>query len=145
MNNTGFTLIEAIASITILGILTVLMVPAIQSANKSIRLQNYETLKKMIIESTIDYFNNSSDARFSLDAVKPACQTNCASRTYNREYQLGEILDKNIYFSDKKDEDGKLTVFNPVTNESMRDMKLNIYYDINSYSLKGNFIEEVNN
>jgi len=143
MNKKGFTLIEIIASIIILGIISVLTIATIQSSVKTVKLKNYENIKKMIIEATINYINTTDDKDFKLDNIKPEkelCEikTSCA-----KEYTVGEIIDKNIYYSNTKNGSNENTVINPITNEGMRNKKFVIYYDIESHSLKGIFNEDI--
>lgn len=143
MNKKGFTLIEILASLIIIGIISVLSISAIQSSVKTVKEKNYENIKKTIIESTINYINTTDDDDFKLDIIKPEkklCKTkiSCA-----KEFEVGTIIDKNIYYSNTKNGDGKNTVINPITNEGMRNKKFVIYYDIESHSLKGIFNEDI--
>ena len=143
MNKKGFTLVEIIASIIILGLISVLTIGIIQSSVKTVKYKNYENIKKMIIEATINYINTTDDKDFKLDDIKQEkvlCEikTSCA-----KEYDVGTIIDKNIYYSNTKNSNNKNTVINPKTNEGMRNKKFVIYYDVDSHSLKGIFNEDI--
>lgn len=141
MNKKGFTLVELMASLVILSLISVLMFSTIQTSSNNVKKKNYENIKKMIIESTISYIVNSSKEGYSLDNIKGTNKCNeildCA-----REYSVGDILDKNIYYSSTKNSDDKLTILNPITGEGMRNKKFLIYYDTETYSLKGVFYED---
>lgn len=141
MNKKGFTLVELMASLVILSLISVLMFSTIQTSSSNVKKKNYENIKKMIIESTISYIVNSSKKDYSLDYIKGTNKCNeildCA-----REYSVGDILDKNIYYSSTKNSNDELTILNPITGEGMRNKKFLIYYDTETYSLKGVFYED---
>ena len=142
MNKKGFTLVELMASLVILSLISVLMFSTIQTSSNNVKKKNYENIKKMIIESTISYLINSSEEDYSIDSIKSndnECNEilDCA-----HEYSVGDILDKNIYYSSTKNSNGQITVLNPITGEGMRNKKFLIYYDTETYSLKGVFYED---
>ena len=139
LNHCGFTLIEIIASISILSILVILMVPIVTKASNRVKYQSYINLENMIIQATINYLNNSAEPNYSIDTIK-ASGDNCSDiNSCYKTFTVGEILDKNIYYSSSKDKDNKITVFNPTNGKSMRNRTFIIYYDIDSFSLKGRF------
>ena len=141
MNKKGFTLVELMASLVILSLISVLMFSTIQTSSDNVKKKNYENIKKMIIESTISYLVNSSKKNYSLDDIKGTNKCNeildCA-----REYSVGDILKENIYYSSTKNSNDELTIINPITGEGMRNKKFLIYYDTETYSLKGVFYED---
>lgn len=147
MNKKGFTIVELLASITIIGLLMVIMIPTIQSASKNIKKKSYENIKEMIINSTIEYISNSTTSGFGIDDIKPeGINPNCiingvASEDYNycKQYKVSDILDNNIYYTNEKDVNGKLTIINPINGKSMRNRTFIIYFDEENYTLKGIF------
>lgn len=142
MNNKGFTLVELLASLTILAIISILMTTTVQYSVTNVKTKNYETLKKMIVEATINYINSSNDEYFSLDNIKPE-KSECNKTTdCLKEFTIGDILDKNIYYTNEKDKDGNLTLISPKDNEDMRNKTIIIYYDKNEYTIKGMFKED---
>lgn len=144
MNKKGFTLVEIIASIVIMGLISILLITTIQASVAKVKESNYENLKKMIIETTINYINNGSDDNYKLDDIKPEgviCEKNNKFACAN-EYILRDILDKNIYHTDTRNANDELTVINPVTNEGMREKRIIIYYNVETHSLEGTFIED---
>lgn len=143
MNKKGFTIIEIIASIVIIGVISVLLISTIQRTVANVKESNYNNIKKMIIESTINYINTSNEEGFKLDNIKPEKELCKEKYSCAKEYDVGTILDKNIYYSSTKNADGKITIINPVTNEGMRNKKFIIYYNIDNHSLEGIFNEDV--
>ncbi len=142
MNNKGFTLVELLASLTILAIISILMTTSVQYSVTNVKTKNYETLKKMIVEATINYINSSNDEYFSLDNIKPE-NVECNEFTdCQKEFTIADILDKNIYYTNEKDKDGNLTLISPKDNEDMRNKIIIIYYDKNEYAIKGMFKED---
>lgn len=142
MNKKGFTLVELMASLVILSLISVLMFSTIQTSSNNVKKKNYENIKKMIIESTISYIVNSSDGEYSLDKVKGTNSKCDEMLSCAHEYSVGDILDKNIYYSSTKNSNDELTILNPITGEGMRNKKFLIYYDTETYSLKGVFYED---
>ena len=142
MNKKGFTLVELMASLVILSLISVLMFSTIQTSSNNVKKKNYEKIKKMIIESTISYMVNSSDEDYSLDKVKGVDSKCDEMLSCAQEYTVGDILDKNIYYSSIKNSNDQPTILNPITNEGMRNKKFLIYYDTKTYSLKGVFYED---
>mgnify|MGYP004470868559 CR=1 FL=1 len=137
MNKKGFTLVELMASLVILSLISVLMFSTIQTSSNNVKKKNYENIKKMIIESTISYMVNSSDGEYSLDKVKGTNNKCNEILECAREYTVGEILEKNIYYSSTKNRtknsNDELTIINPITGEGMRNKKFLIYYDTETY------------
>ena len=142
MNNKGFTLVELLASLTILAIISILMTTSVQYSVTNVKTKNYETLKKMIVEATINYINSSNDEYFSLDNIKPENVECNEFADCQKEFTIADILDKNIYYTNEKDKDGNLTLISPKDNEDMRNKIIIIYYDKSEYAIKGMFKED---
>lgn len=142
MNKKGFTLIETLASITIMAVLLIVVAPIVTNTTAQVKEQNYKNLKNTIIETTINYITTSSEDKYSLDTIKPQ-DKDCTSGECKVEYTLGpDILDKSIYITNEKNSEGELTVYNPITGKGIRNKKIIICYDTNTYSLKGVFKED---
>lgn len=140
MNKNGFTLVELLASITILGILMVLVVPNITSSTNNVKERNYINLKNTIIQSTINYILVADNESYSLDVIKPAgddCSSGC-----HMCISVGDLIDNNVYYSNERNSAGELTVINPITNKGMRNERVIIWYDTDTYSLNGVFEED---
>ena len=110
MNKKGFTLVEIIASIIILGLISVLTIATIQSSVKTVKEKNYENIKRMIIEATINYINTTDDEEFKLDNIKPEKELCEKKAICAKEYDVGTIIDKNIYYSNTKNGSNDNTV-----------------------------------
>ena len=72
--NRGFTLIELIAVITILGILAIITTPAYNSISKNIKTNNYKSKQSTIKKQTINYVekymkNNAFDGELKENVV----------------------------------------------------------------------------
>lgn len=141
MNRKGFTLVELIASIVIIGIIVVIMVPVVLNTSNKVKETNYKNLKNSIIQSTIDYILTSGVEEYSLDDIKPS-GADCSNGSCSKTYTLGAILDNGIYVTNTKNKNNDKTVVNPITGKGMRNKQIIICYNIKSYSLKGYFVED---
>ena len=70
MNNKGFTLLEVILVVAILGVITLIIVPSVSSLLNKNKNEQYENLKKSIISAAKMYV---SDNRYNLGIV---CDSN---------------------------------------------------------------------
>lgn len=143
MNNKGFTLIELIVTISIISLLTVIMVPVVQKTSERVKYQSYKNLENLIMQATIDYLYHSAEDGYSIDSIKGDTDNCSEEKSCYGVYTVGEILDKNIYYTNEKDIEGKLTVINPTNGKSMRNRTFIIYYDTGTFSLKGEFSEGI--
>ena len=142
MNKRGFTLIEVIVSISIIAMLTVLMVPVVNNATRRIKYQSYKNIENLIIQATIDYLYHSAEEGYSIDSIKGASDNCSEENSCIGVFTVGkDVLDKNIYYTNERDSEGNLTVINPTNGKSMRNRTSTIYYDTESFSLKGEFSE----
>lgn len=143
MNNKGFTLIELIVTISIISLLTVIMVPIVQKTSERVKYQSYKNLENLIMQATIDYLYHSAEDGYSIDSIKGDTDNCSEEKSCYGVYTVGEILDKNIYYTNEKDIEEKLTVINPTNGKSMRNRTFIIYYDTGTFSLKGEFSEGI--
>ena len=143
MNNKGFTLIELIVTISIISLLTVIMVPVVQKTSERVKYQSYKNLENLIMQATIDYLYHSAEDGYSIDSIKGDTDNCSEEKSCYGVYTVGEILDKNIYYTNEKDIEGNLTVINPTNGKSMRNRTFIIYYDTGTFSLKGEFSEGI--
>ena len=70
LNNKGFSLIEVLAVIVILGILAAIMIPTTTKMIKQNKEDNYKSLKKSIITATKVYI---SDNRYNIELETGEC------------------------------------------------------------------------
>lgn len=70
INNKGFTLVEMLAVVVILGILATIMVPTVTTVIKKNKSDNYENLKKSVISAVKMYI---SDNRYDITLDNQVC------------------------------------------------------------------------
>ena len=73
LNNKGFSLVEILAVVVILGVLSAIMVPTVTGIISSNRENSYENLKKSITSSARIYI---SDNRYDIAVEDNTCNTN---------------------------------------------------------------------
>ena len=73
--NKGFTLIELIAVISIMGLLAIITTPAYDTISKSIKKENYNSKKNTIKSQTVDYVERylKNDAYDGIGESKNLC------------------------------------------------------------------------
>lgn len=76
-NNKGFTLIEMLAVVVILGILATIMVPTVTTVIKKNKEDNYENLKKSINSAAKMYI---SDNRYDISLDNSNCSEDNSTR-----------------------------------------------------------------
>lgn len=121
--NKGFTLVELIAVVTILGLIVIITTPAYDSISKNIKTRNYESKKTTIKKATQEfvekyYKNEAYDGTTS--------QTLCFSVNY--------LIRNGIISSDDEKEE---YIKNDITDEKYKDGTtfVKIYYDLDSLKL----------
>lgn len=145
-NRKGFTLIEVIVTISIISLLTVIMIPVVQKTSARVKYQSYKNLENLIMQATIDYLYHSAEDGYSIDSIKGESDNCSEENSCTIPFYVRDILDKNIYYTNETIiENGveKPTVFNPTNGKSMRDRSFIIYYDVDTFSLKGIFSEGI--
>lgn len=141
MNNKGFTLIELIVAIGIMGMLMVLASPAVMSMKNATLEKAYENKiklienasrrwgadKKHLIPSYIDYTKCPSDEP---DEIDRTCLSACAI------VPVYVLVNEGYVVPDKDENEGDLvsekTIFsNPIDGSSMNDMCACVRYNSN--------------
>lgn len=121
--NKGFTLVELIAVVTILGLIVIITTPAYDSISKNIKTRNYEskktTIKKATQEFVEKYLKNEA-----YDGSNP--KTLCFSVNY--------LIRNGIISSDDEKEE---YIKNDITDEKYKGETpfVKIYYDLDSLKL----------
>ncbi len=69
MNKKGFTLVELLGVIAILGIIALIVIPVVENSNKKIKKKAYETQKEAIILSLKDYRTSSPELFYNTNVV----------------------------------------------------------------------------
>ena len=127
----GFTLVELLAVIVLLGILSVITIPVINSASNRVKENNLETLKSTLGLTMINYAS-----KYYLDDIKPSGSV-CENNDCCVYFDINYIREYNIYQSNN----GKL--LNPVTGEDLEGY-IKVSYDINNLGLVSEYKENDN-
>ena len=128
MNNKGFTLVEIIAVIVILGLLVVITTPAYNSISNNIKTRNYESKKNTIESDTLSYVE-----KYLKDDVYDG-------KNYNHCFTVGYLIENGIISSDNEKEE---YILNDIDNIEYTDDKayVLVFYNNNNFKLEAEFIE----
>ncbi len=69
MTKKGFTLVELLGVITILGVIALIIIPVVENSNKRIKKKAYDKQKDAIILALKDYRTSSPELFYSTDTV----------------------------------------------------------------------------
>lgn len=111
MNKKGFTLIELVAAITILGILTVLIAPNVMEMRKSVLTKSLNSRIDMIETAAIDYATKEIYNKIS---------TECTKKTVNNLIENGYLVGTNA---------DKTSIDNPLSGQSLNGLFVCIKFD----------------
>ena len=100
MNNKGFTLVEIIAVIAILGLLAIITTPAYNSISTNIKKRNYESKKNTIESQTLSYVE-----KYLKDKVYDGNTTDAAGNLISKKYcfSTGYLIQNGIITSDDEE------------------------------------------
>ena len=130
MNNKGFTLVEIISVVAILGLLAIITTPAYDTISNNIKTRNYDSKKSTIKSQTLSYVE-----KYLKDKIYDGTNSN------NYCYTVDYLIQNGIISSDSdKDE----YIENNVTGEKYTGDKeyIKIYYDNTKFKLVGLIIGE---
>lgn len=121
--NKGFTLVELIAVIAILGLIVIITTPAYDNISKNIKTRNYESKKTTIKKATLNFVEKYLKNE-AYDGTNP--KTLCFSVNY--------LIRNGIISSDEETEE---YIKNDITDEKYKDdtIFVKIYYDFDSLKL----------
>lgn len=120
--NKGFTLVELIAVIVILGLLVVITTPAYDSISTNIKTRNYQSKQSTIKSETLSYVE-----KYLKDEVYDGTNHNLC-------FTVNYLIENGIISSDsEKDE----YILNEITNKKFQTTEpyIEIYYDVESLKL----------
>ena len=139
MKRSGFTLVEILAVILLIGLITVLAVASINSVNKKIRERLLQT-KMSTAEQGLMTWNNDNENCFrninAIDCIVGIHNNNGCTIEDNVvkcEITIGKLADENII---KYDDIQNKKVINPLDNSSLNDEKICFQYDKNKRIFK---------
>lgn len=115
MNNRGFTLVEILATITLLGVLVTIAVPSIIYVNKNIKEKTYKTEKDLVLLASEEYAREENYKLFD--------NNNCII------LNTQTLIDGGYYKLDKE-------IINPTTNKNIKDLKIYVEKNNNKYNSK---------
>ena len=128
MKKNGFTLVELLAVIVLLGILMVITIPVINNTAQKVRESNFETLKSTLGTTMIKYASE-----YYIDDIKPGgniCDNNNCCAYFDIDY----IAEYNIYQSTN----GK--IINPLTGQQLQGY-IKVSYDVDNLDLVAEYKE----
>jgi len=133
MNNKGFTLVEILAVIAIIGILAIMITPGVFSMRESVLESAYENKIAQIEAAARDYGTEhitelKSPVQYVYDNSKQG-SSDCIYRTVNFLINNGYLKASNSYAEEGVD---NTDFTDPRTNESMNGRSVCIRFDNNS-------------
>ena len=123
----GFTIIELLASIGIMGLILIISIPAYNGISDTIKQQNYNSKMSMMEKSTIAYINKYHKDKLFNGSSTPAC------------YSLQYLISKNVFSPDNKTDDG---MTDPINGGNLKGY-LKAYYNITSYEVDIEYIDTI--
>jgi len=137
MKNTGFTLVELLAVIAIMGILMIMITPGVMSLRENVLENALENRISMIENAAKDYAQDhitELDADVSNYDGSKGPSNDCIYRTVNFLINSGYISSNNTYVVEDEDTNQKKVnqIINPVTGESMNNLRVCIRFDSNN-------------
>jgi len=121
MSRKGFTLVEVMATIAILGILVILVTPSIIDIRKDMLQKTYDSRVSLIKNAALDYANDNLDqvpVLVNTSIPNSSCLTVTIKKLIDDGYLAGS-------------DNNKTEMHNPVTNENMNSKIVCIRYSDN--------------
>ena len=124
MDNRGFTLIEVLAVIVILGVIALITVPTITNVISKNKDDNYENLKKSIVSSAKVYM---SDNRYSIE-LEGSIDDSCKESSENIDVKSvkGKLLNASSLTLKMLVDSGDLKTKNGNITDPKNDKKINL-------------------
>ena len=131
MKKNGFTLVELLAVIVLLGIIMVITIHVINNTAQKVKESNFENLKSTLGSTMIKYASE-----YYIDDIKPSgniCDNNNCCAYFDIDY----ISEYNIYQSTNG------IIINPLTGQKLQGY-IKVSYDINKLDLVAEYKENAN-
>ena len=131
MKNKGFTLVEILAVIILIGLITILAVPAINSATSKSKERILQTKLDTAKKALMIWNNDNINCFRTIDAIDCIVGLNNGCIKSNNiltcEITLRSLAENNII---KYDNESEKLVINPVNNNSLNNEKITFTYNI---------------
>lgn len=128
LNNKGFTLVEILAVVVILGVLSTIMIPSVTSIIKKNRVENQENFKSSLISATKAYI---TDNKYKIEFSTSNCSSGykCISKIDNTAIADNKITLKILVDNGYLNENLK----EPATNKKVNQTSsyITVKYNIN--------------
>lgn len=137
MKNNGFTLVEILAVVAIMGVLIIMIMPGIMSIRSNVLENSLENRISMIENAAKDYAHDHiNEVKSTVSSNYDGSKTpndNCIYRNVNFLINAGYIAASNTYVveDESSDQIKENQILNPVTGESMNNMRVCIRFDTN--------------
>ena len=135
MNNKGFTMVEIIAVISILGLLVVITTPAYNSISSNIKTRNYESKKNTIESQTLSYVE-----KYLKDEVYGGVNSSGNVLDNKHCFTIGYLIENGIISSDSETEE---YILNDVDNIKYKNGDAYVFVEYvttdNRFKLKAEF------
>ena len=146
MNKKGFTLVELLAVIVIIGILSIMVIPNVIKTRNDYLEKTFESRLKLINNAALDWasenlVNVPSNVTNEYNGQK-VFDSNCTKTCPTCGYITVGFLIENNYLSGS--DENKTVMKNPLTNENLNNKKVCVRYNNNDIFTRKliSFIEE---
>jgi len=133
MNNKGFTLVEVISVIMILGLLVIITTPAYNSISSNIKKRNYQSKKNTIESETLSYVEKYfKDYIYGTEFGTIDNKDHC--------FTVGFLIENGIINSDNEKEE---YIENNITGEKYEKdaAYVLVKYEVDKFKMKATFTE----
>ena len=128
LNNKGFTLVEIIATIAILSLILILVIPNINNGGENAKRKLLDTKIESIESAAVVYAqDNKNKFNSKCDAVGEVCYGISNCYCYDEIIRVQDLIDANILNTDQSSND----IINPLTNQTMSNDYVQIYIKYN--------------
>ena len=134
MNKKGFTLVELLATIVILGLIVTIVYPVVISTINSSRQKARDSQIKIIEKGAKMYYLENPNELKDLDSVAEDCETLDVTPAVDNPISLSTLISEGYITGDEENEN---ELIDPCTEEQMQgNINVNWICDKNQYEYK---------